>query len=139
MIQRGPFVKGKPRKRNRDGTWRKKRSDAGKKREKTMGNNEPLTEKEMIDVAEEDKLVQRILNIAYYAIDASSKAFFWHKKAIIYMKALGDIIDLCIEQRNKLLKGQEQDDSIGDILVRELRGKIDVPIVRVYFPKEQEP
>lgn len=38
MIQRGPFVKGKPRKRNKDGTWRKKRSDAGKKREKTMKN-----------------------------------------------------------------------------------------------------
>lgn len=33
---KGPLVRKKPRKRNRDGTWRKKRSDAGKKREKNM-------------------------------------------------------------------------------------------------------
>jgi hypothetical protein len=30
---KGPFVRKQPRKRNKDGTWRKKRSDAGKKRE----------------------------------------------------------------------------------------------------------
>jgi hypothetical protein len=34
-----PYAKKKPRKRNKDGTRRKKRSDAGKKREKTMSNN----------------------------------------------------------------------------------------------------
>jgi hypothetical protein len=39
MMYKMPLVKGKPRKRNKDGTWRKKRSDAGKKREKTMSNN----------------------------------------------------------------------------------------------------
>lgn len=50
MTHKGPLVRNRPRKRNRDGTWRKKRSDAGKKREKIMDNGEPLTEKQMTDV-----------------------------------------------------------------------------------------
>lgn len=32
----GPLVKGKPRSRNKDGTWRKKRSDAGRPRIKRL-------------------------------------------------------------------------------------------------------
>lgn len=46
-MYRGPLVRKRPRKRNRDGTWRKKRSDAGKKREKTMSNNARDTQFEM--------------------------------------------------------------------------------------------
>jgi hypothetical protein len=39
VMHKGLLVRKMPRKRNRDGTWRKKRSDAGKKREKTMSDN----------------------------------------------------------------------------------------------------
>jgi hypothetical protein len=35
-MHKGPLVRKNPRKRNKDGTWRSKRSDAGKKREKIM-------------------------------------------------------------------------------------------------------
>lgn len=38
---KGPLVRKQPRKRNKDGTWRKKRSDAGKKR---IVNKEELIE-----------------------------------------------------------------------------------------------
>jgi hypothetical protein len=31
--RQGPYVRNQPRARNNDGTWRKKRSDAGKPRE----------------------------------------------------------------------------------------------------------
>lgn len=35
-MSKGPLVRKRPRARNKDGKWRKKRSDAGKKREKKM-------------------------------------------------------------------------------------------------------
>lgn len=42
-MHKGPTVRNKPRKRNKDGTWRKKRSDAGKKRG-LMSSNERDTQ-----------------------------------------------------------------------------------------------
>jgi len=52
-------------------------------------------------MTEEDKLIQKILNIAYDAINASSRTWFSFKKALILMKAMGRIIDLCLERRKE--------------------------------------
>lgn len=52
-----PLVKGKPRARNKDGTWRKKRSDTGKKRGETMSNQDPISEINNIAFAAKNQII----------------------------------------------------------------------------------
>ncbi len=56
-MRKGPHVGKYPRARNKDGTWRKKRSDAGKKREKNM-SEDGITQEELTTIKD------GILNIA---------------------------------------------------------------------------
>jgi len=44
-MSKGPLVRKRPRARNKDGTWRKKRSDAGKKRESEKTNMDNIVER----------------------------------------------------------------------------------------------
>ena len=49
-IHKGPLVRKRPRARNKDGTWRKKRSDAGKKREKVSMSEDGITQDELTTI-----------------------------------------------------------------------------------------
>lgn len=128
MTHKGPLVRKRPRKRNRDGTWRKKRSDAGKKRENTMSNNARNTQfsgfakalwQEIAfthgdnvqrDVAYNIKVIEeliarRVYDLACHVVTHCDEDIAWRKSKGY---SIGQIVENDVPDMTELPKEQEE-------------------------------